>query len=854
LLAQEVVVSVTLGSGASLSRGERLETRAGRVALEVQLDGNVVLRHDGNAVWSTGTSTAARLEMQPDGNLVAYSARGEAVWRSDTASAGAVAVLQDDGNLVVQHERPVWSPPGLLLRPGEAGPSGVLEAVGYLLPGAAVHAPGSSASLVMRRDGRLVFRFGGTVVWEVTGPADSYLAVQSDGNLVVYSALGEPVWQSATVGSGAAVLAVQPDGNLVLYARQVDWSSGTSTRLVTSLRDLAGAFAGSWGNEDGDPAIVAAGPVGMLADVPIDATRELALMLVEQRLYDVPPVFVGPGGQEAGPPLPDLAPVLDRWVADQAVEGRQARVLALDLYRGPRHQDGWTLLAVRELVRAVRAEYPRLSSIVLVGSFPEAAILRRWAWATGYQLADRPGSTDNFRIQRDEPVGDETRTFLQVWPEQVADSSDIVLADLSGNWADLYHREVTVRCLKVLPDRPLTGPPPPGLVVTAPATPKGSTTNSYLNVAATVQDVFYVRQDDIEDPPHLGDDARLEVVVTRNRSPEVFEPGRRLANLVAQPDVSVSRIDASGIALSVDTAIRDGAGNRLLDPGGVPQQVSGLPVGVNAPGLADLVRDEHEERRLLIAYFHRNHEHRHSLPPPPRRVASISSSPDFVEQADAHAQQALAAIPGSVRASVVGGATVRQYVAWFAEDADVRSIHAHASPTDSSFPGAFAPADLDADFGFTAYHWRATEPRTLTPSLAGRDDDQSVDWWVHRSIELHGIRGARGSMVFHSGCNAVSPAGTGTKAHYDDDYGKARLGNAILFFTDAVAVLGRSKTYNDSPDLGAFYTGPGTTVGSGWREIFAADARTADLATPERSADAKRAYCWIVLGDCTLPR
>lgn len=43
------------------------------------------------------------------------------------------------------------------------------------------------------------------------------LRLQSDGNLVVYSAAGRPLWHSATHGTGATRLLLQGDGNAVLY-------------------------------------------------------------------------------------------------------------------------------------------------------------------------------------------------------------------------------------------------------------------------------------------------------------------------------------------------------------------------------------------------------------------------------------------------------------------------------------------------------------------------------------------------------------------------------------------------------------------------------------------------------------
>jgi hypothetical protein len=52
--------------------------------------------------------------------------------------------------------------------------------------------------------------------------------IQSDGNLVVYSASGH-IWASGTGHGAPGHLVVQDDGNLVFYSKnnQPTWNSGT---------------------------------------------------------------------------------------------------------------------------------------------------------------------------------------------------------------------------------------------------------------------------------------------------------------------------------------------------------------------------------------------------------------------------------------------------------------------------------------------------------------------------------------------------------------------------------------------------------------------------------------------------
>ena len=66
------------------------------------------------------------------------------------------------------------------------------------------------------------------------------LNMQGDGNLVVYTSAGKPVWASNTGGTGSQnFLAMQGDGNLVVYtsAGKPVWASdtggtGSGSRLV----------------------------------------------------------------------------------------------------------------------------------------------------------------------------------------------------------------------------------------------------------------------------------------------------------------------------------------------------------------------------------------------------------------------------------------------------------------------------------------------------------------------------------------------------------------------------------------------------------------------------------------------
>jgi hypothetical protein len=54
--------------------------------------------------------------------------------------------------------------------------------------------------------------------------------MQEDGNLVLYSSGGDPVWASQTDGNAGSVLVLQDDRNLVIYASDGGpvWATDTS--------------------------------------------------------------------------------------------------------------------------------------------------------------------------------------------------------------------------------------------------------------------------------------------------------------------------------------------------------------------------------------------------------------------------------------------------------------------------------------------------------------------------------------------------------------------------------------------------------------------------------------------------
>jgi len=101
--------------------------------------------------------------------------------------------------------------------------------------GSLLTSPNGRYSLVMQEDGNLVMYITGTPipVWATgTHGNDSvaWVAMQSDGNFVIYKSDGTPIWATNTSGvNDVAWIALQDDGNLVIYRGNGNtiWASNT---------------------------------------------------------------------------------------------------------------------------------------------------------------------------------------------------------------------------------------------------------------------------------------------------------------------------------------------------------------------------------------------------------------------------------------------------------------------------------------------------------------------------------------------------------------------------------------------------------------------------------------------------
>ncbi|WP_367137216.1 S8 family serine peptidase [Saccharothrix sp. HUAS TT1] len=95
----------TLVRGEVLAAGQGKTSQDGRFTLVMQGDGNLVLyTAAGQALWHTSThgTGATHVVLQQDGNLVVYTAAGVAKWHSNTyGTAADRLIVQNDSNVVL---------------------------------------------------------------------------------------------------------------------------------------------------------------------------------------------------------------------------------------------------------------------------------------------------------------------------------------------------------------------------------------------------------------------------------------------------------------------------------------------------------------------------------------------------------------------------------------------------------------------------------------------------------------------------------------------------------------------------------------------------------------------------------
>lgn len=183
-------------------------------------------------IWSAGEGgynirTGCHLSLQPDGNLVLYTARGKALWSAGTQHTGSDnrLVLRETGNLVLSTKagRSVWSSKygRKQLAPGQS----LLR--GQSLQTDALNVLSDKTRLVLTTTGNLVLTDDGHQRWSshTAGRGGTRLTMQTNGNLVLRRANGTSVWSSRTAGHGSGNhLLIRPGRAVILDRnRHIIW-------------------------------------------------------------------------------------------------------------------------------------------------------------------------------------------------------------------------------------------------------------------------------------------------------------------------------------------------------------------------------------------------------------------------------------------------------------------------------------------------------------------------------------------------------------------------------------------------------------------------------------------------------
>ncbi|MFI9814466.1 S8 family serine peptidase [Saccharothrix variisporea] len=205
--------------GESLAVGQQKVSPNGQYKLALDADGSLVLRNATNAVvWHSQTSGRGGVsaELQHDGNFVLYTADGSPTWHTFTGGTAVDRiVVQDDGNVVAYGgsnyywHRQLSTPAKDRVTRGQ-----------MLVRGETKVSPNGQYKLTLQTDGNLVlYNAAGQPEWHTfTYNSDVTRAeLQYDGNFVLYSTAGAPRWYTGTNGTPSDRLVVQDDGNVVLY-------------------------------------------------------------------------------------------------------------------------------------------------------------------------------------------------------------------------------------------------------------------------------------------------------------------------------------------------------------------------------------------------------------------------------------------------------------------------------------------------------------------------------------------------------------------------------------------------------------------------------------------------------------
>jgi hypothetical protein len=570
--------------------------------------------------------------------------------------------------------------------------------------------------------------------------------------------------------------------------------------------------------------------INSLAYIPFESGYDetpsggrLALVLIEPRLLDV---TSNPGFHT------ELLRCLQRFKGDLRAEGLHTRFIVADLYRGPVHKDGQSVLALRQFFREVKSSFTSFEGAILIGNFPEASLVRRVSWCPGF-LSPRQ---------------------LAIGTEMISERADIVLADLTGNWESLYQQnDFTAEDISAIPDANTVAM---GWFDGGESVLTGEFTSADFTIrqSNTFKDTFYL------------DDAIYTILENRaspspflrirlnqgERNNEVDVNDRTMVNILSRPDISVSRINAYHVAVNPNPSLRGTDGNTFLDATGNPQTVnSPSPLFNNNAQHIELFNfnDFDLERQLLISYFNRNHRFRNgTFSNLPFRGAVISGTTDF--NPDWYEGLVNAAATDFQPCVKTANADLQQYVQFHKTPAILKYIIAHSDALISQFRAGYDVTAFTAEAGGPPLRWIYRSGQHI-PSF--EDQGGTADMYVHRTLwHYNTLQQAGASFIIHGGCNVNSVYESQSDTYVSANYARWNNAEGILFYSNCVSLFSRAKGFNDSPNgfADGYRLSDRANFGSCWKSYFNAQANDGGLST--YNIQRKRGYFWSINGDWTL--
>jgi hypothetical protein len=544
--------------------------------------------------------------------------------------------------------------------------------------------------------------------------------------------------------------------------------------------------------------------------------------------------------------------------SDISADGFFPYFVEASVYDGTLHQDGRTLLALRRFLKEVRTNYP-LAGVLLVGSFPDAGIVRS-VFVKANAYADNPINLTSGTA----PVSGHVGHFLDLGSEYITPRAEIVLGDLDGNWEALYRPSLTVTGYSALPLEPSDAYPLEGQILVTP----------HFQAKPTVmyQDVFYIHDHQVTPTVYQGS-LRLSIWSLEEPSPEASYSDLQRPNRIARPEILVSRIDPKRVAV-MPTAPLDLDGKSPLDANGRPQRLRySYPVDVTWQ------RNRSLERRLVADYVARSHSFRLGNDNGVFRTSAIRALDSGLVSPGSFNTLLRRSSDHFAPSIATDNATLEDYVEWLKQPAVLRGIAAHSNPVISQFGVSnhfdveLATGGLDF-YGSHVWRWKRRQDGAewvVEPTFSGMTQD--ANFHIHRTMWENGVLASVGQVFYvHEGCEVMRPSNAETLPYNSPMYGQANStggvanGESLMFYANGLGLMARNKVFNDMPN--GFYDTVKSTgrFGFGWRAYFVTEANNSGL--NERALDAtvvspgsdrrwrtlqrKRSYFWSIIGDPTL--